>query len=346
MEQWKDALAMIRNLPESDREKLIQALSTIFIPNKTSTEAFLTKERFSEGRFCPHCGHAHVVRNGHRKDGTQRYVCKGCGKSFVASSNSILFSTKKELAVWQKYINCMMHGFTVRKTATICGISINTSFFWRHKILDALQEKTMNDTISGIVEADETFFPLSYKGNHKNSTTFKMPRKSHKRGKSIHTRGLSHEQVCVPCSINRSGKSMAKVANLGKATRKSLKAVYKGKIEERSILCTDKLQGYRSMACEMGINLIQIKAGKTIAKGIYTLQHINQYHSGLKGFLYVFHGVSTKYLNNYLVWNNTVAVGSAIPAEKERAFGSFVFSVRKTVRKRSYANRSPVPVIC
>ena len=44
-------------------------------------EAFITKERFTNGRVCPICECIHVVRNGHHKDGTQRYVCKGDGRS-------------------------------------------------------------------------------------------------------------------------------------------------------------------------------------------------------------------------------------------------------------------------
>jgi len=44
---------------------------------------------------------------------------------------------------------------------------------------------------------------------------------------------------------------------------------------------------------------VQIKGGKTV-KGIFHIQHVNNYHSQLKDFLKPFHGVSTKYLNNYL----------------------------------------------
>lgn len=33
----------------------------------------------------------------------------------------------------------MMNGFSVRKSAAICGINKDTAFIWRHKILDALQ---------------------------------------------------------------------------------------------------------------------------------------------------------------------------------------------------------------
>ena len=50
--------------------------------------------------------------------------------------------------------------------------------------------------VDGVVEMDETFIPLSYKGNHKKSS-FVMPRPSHKRGKQIKKRGISNDQVCI-----------------------------------------------------------------------------------------------------------------------------------------------------
>lgn len=95
--------------------------------------------------------------NGHRKDGTQRYVCKDCGKSFVIATNSIVSGTRKDLSVWEKYIDCMMSGLSIRKTAVACGIHRNTAFLWRHNILDALQNMADDVTLDGIIEADETF---------------------------------------------------------------------------------------------------------------------------------------------------------------------------------------------
>ena len=133
-------------------------------------------------------------RNGHRKDGTQRYVCKDCGKSFVIATNSIVSGTRKDLSVWEQYIDCMMNGLSIRKTAVACGIHRNTAFLWRHKILDALQNMADDVTLDGIIEADETFFAISYKGNHSKSKTIAMPRKAHKRGHSTHIRGLSKKR--------------------------------------------------------------------------------------------------------------------------------------------------------
>ncbi|MBR1724260.1 MAG: IS1595 family transposase, partial [Ruminococcus sp.] len=41
----------------------------------TSVDTLLRNLRFSEKRVCPFCGRAHVVKNGTRKDGTQKYHC-------------------------------------------------------------------------------------------------------------------------------------------------------------------------------------------------------------------------------------------------------------------------------
>lgn len=94
---------------------------------------------------------------------------------------------------------------TLKETAEECSISVTTAFYWRHKILDALQEVTDRVCLDGTVEADETFFNVSYKGNHKNSRQFIMPRKAHKRGNNIHRKGLSSERCVFPVPLMLKG---------------------------------------------------------------------------------------------------------------------------------------------
>ena len=76
--------------------------------------------------------------------------------------------------------------------------------------------------------------------------------------------------------------------------------------EPWATLCTDEEASYRKFAKENGNALVQIKGGKGTVKGIYHIQHLNAYHSNLKNFIGQFKGISSKYLNNYLVWNNEV----------------------------------------
>ncbi len=301
-------LEIISTLTPSDRKQLVAILASGSIAGiDCSLEEYQTENRFVNGKVCPCCGSVAVVRNGHRKDGTQRYCCKDCRKSFVIATNSVFSGTRKPFEVWQLFIQCMLDGDSVREAAEKCGIHRNTAFIWRHKILDALQNMMNAVILEGIVEADEKFMPISFKGNHKKSKVFLMPRKAHKRGHSTHKRGLSKEKVCVPCAVDRNGCSVAKIANLGRAATKDIANVLGGRIKTKSVMCTDMLNSYKGFAEANNLELIQLKGGK-IKQGIYHIQHINYYHSELTKFLTAFKGVSTKYLNNYLVWHNLVNI--------------------------------------
>lgn len=293
-------------LSTAEKNTVRAALVSPSFTGAMDMHAFIEKERFSAGRVCPVCGSTHLVRNGHRADGKQRYLCRDCGKTSASTTNSIASHSKKPLAVWEQFIDCLLSSFTIRKTAAVCKISKNTAFAWRHKALDALQNMANSVILDGIIEADETFFAVSYKGNHKHSKTFAMPRKKHKRGRDSHRRGLSTEQVCVPCAVNRSGLAIAKVSNVASVKTDGLIAVFTGRVVSGSDFVTDGNHAYVKFSKLVGVKLCQLYAKTTTRKGILNLQHINNYHSQLKRFMYSFNGVSSKYLNNYLIWHNYV----------------------------------------
>ncbi len=69
----------------------------------------------------------------------------------------------------------MINGYSIRKCAQEVKICIPTSFYWRHKILDAIRAFASIGSIGGVIEVEEAFFRESFKGNHKKSTTFAMP---------------------------------------------------------------------------------------------------------------------------------------------------------------------------
>ena len=276
-----DILKEINQL--SDKEQnLIKNLLQQNIINDHSLEDVITNERFKNGRVCPNCSSVEkIVRFGKTKGGVQRYKCNNCGQTFVASTNSVISKTHYGLDVWEKYIECMLQGLSVRKSAEICGIHRNTAFIWRHKILDALTELIEKDTkLKGIIEADETFFNVSYKGNHSKSN-FELPRAPKHRGTPATKRGLSREKVCVSCAIDRNGKSFSKIAALGRLNEETLEIVYKGRLKKKSVLCTDSLNAYIAFAQMSDLKLVQLKGGR-VKNGIYHIQHINSYHSRLK----------------------------------------------------------------
>jgi transposase-like protein len=179
---------------------------------------------------------------------------------------------------------------------------------WRHKILDSLRLSDKTE-LKGVIEADETYFNLSYKGSKP------IDRRSRRRGGSIKVRGLSKEKVCVPCVIERETKtSISQIGGLGKPSVKVIETVLSKKIQEKSVLCTDKEKSYIKFSKSHNLEHIRLEDIKS-KKKVYHIQTINSFHSRLKNFMRNFNGVSTKHLNNYLTWNNIIHENSSRNSE-------------------------------
>ena len=289
---------------------------------------------------CPHCQSTKFIKNGTSR-GTKRLLCKECGKSFTTTTNTIFFNVKKDMSIWQKYIQCMIEKYSLRKTADICDISLPTAFAWRHKILDALQKMHDEVKLDGVVEADETFFPLSFKGHHKE---FNLPRLAKHRGEPAIRRGLSKEQVCVSCGVNLNGLSVSKISNLGKPKLQDIERVLDGKITKDSILVTDSFRAYLKLANGMGLSHIRIHR-KSHKVGAFNIQTINSYHSRLRAMLiYNFKGVSTKYLNNYLVYHNFVNFAKETRKDKEMILFDFIQKTKCLSLVKNISNRPNIPL--
>ncbi|QKV58171.1 MAG: helix-turn-helix domain-containing protein [Dechloromonas sp.] len=84
---------------------------------------------------------------------------------------------------------CMGQRMTVRQTAAECGVAVSTAFRWRHRFLRAIvaQQPT---AVEGLLEADETYFLLSMKGQRG------LPRPARSRGGKA-KRGLRRSKF--PC---------------------------------------------------------------------------------------------------------------------------------------------------
>lgn len=280
---------------EMKRELLIKLqeelnVKRLEIPSKEE----LLETRYSDGFYCPHCGSVEVIKSG-MQTGKQRYKCKCCKKTYNDNFQTLIYWSKSEIEKWCEYAECMINGFSIRKCAKILDISIPTSFSWRHKILQCARLNLGVGDVSGIVEADETFFSESFKGSKI------LPRTPHKRGKSGKKRGISNEKICVFTAKDRDAGLIIEPLCKGRMTSNQLEQLFKGHIEKNSILCTDSHKSYIQLENSLTLTHIQIEP-KKYTNGIYHIQHINSLHSGLKGWMERFHGVATKYLDNYMHW--------------------------------------------
>jgi hypothetical protein len=76
-----------------------------------------------------------------------------------------------------------------------------------------------------------------------------------------------------------------------------------------AVLCTDESASLRSAACLVDIahRALNQSAGiRLLVACVYHIQNVNTYDSRLKNWMMWFHGVATKYLNNYLGWRRGI----------------------------------------
>ncbi len=246
---------------------------------------------------CPYCHTTIIYKHGFRND-LQRYKCKSCKRTFNSLTNTPLAHLRKK-EHWLSYLNSMLDSSTIRVSADKIGVNKKTSFRWRHRF-SAWMYKDVPNSLDGIVEADETYYQYSEKGT-KQST-----RKPHKRGSDGISRGLSKNQIPVFTACDRSHHFVTKKAGRGTINSTWIDNYLPKFLAKDAILVTDGLRSYKMMCRSRKIThvIVENKPGKRTL-GSYHIQHINSLHSRLRSWIDIhFHGVATKYLNNYLSWRH------------------------------------------
>jgi transposase-like protein len=244
---------------------------------------------------CPHCESKKIRANGKLKQ-VQRYVCVGCGKNFSETTGKVWYNLKKKDKM-NTYMFCLLSGYSIRKSAKETGISIQTSFDWRHKLLSSFSSVWV-EGFEGICESDDLFFLQSEKGNRD------LERKPRKRGGKAIKRGISNEQVAVIASCDRSGNKDMKVATMGRISKKDIAKVLDGKLSKVETLCSDSHRSYTAFAKSEQLEHKKFNAskGQRIKDKVYHVQNVNNMDMRLRKWMEKFNGVATKYLQNYLNW--------------------------------------------
>lgn len=321
-----------------EQQKVYEIIYSVMNSSSNRVGDYLTEireNRFAKSAHCPYCKSTKIIGHGKYRS-RQRYKCKDCGKTFNDISCSPMAGTHHP-DKWGKYIQHISRGTTLPKIAKDLGIHVSTAFYWRHKVLNALQTLGV-EQLSGIVESDETFFVESFKGKKK--VTHRKPRK---RGGKSKFRGISHEQVCVLVAMDRNGHILSQKAGKGRITAKQIDAVIGDNITPDSTLCTDSARNYLYYARLKGLNheKVNIRKKKYVVKGLYHIQHVNSYHERVGTWLNRhFRGVSTKYMDNYLYWHRFLELHKAMDKDKlKRALLTQVLATNKSTPVRELQPR-------
>ncbi len=329
-----DVLKLVKGMSANERQMLIdQILSMMTEGNDGGSQVheneFELLSQSVNGAVppCPHCGTApaghNIIKRGHNKNGAQRFYCKSCGKFFVATTGSAFSRTRKPLGTWKKFIELTITGATIDICVAECGLSRQTAFTWRHKILNVFQVDQENITMTGWVEADEMLIPLSYKGNHikgrigerrikQAGVINRMPRDAYKRG-SDNKSNSSKAKACVFCMVENADQTFyGAVPGVGFMNADTLNATLGKRVDRTSaVMLVDQYKVTRTYLKENKYKNIVLASNtsenphehKPEIQGENRdihLQHVNAMHTHLRKFLRDYYGVSSKYLSHYV----------------------------------------------
>ncbi|MCK9240548.1 IS1595 family transposase [Desulfocurvus sp.] len=328
----ESVINQFRSLNKDQQESCARRIESYLHEHIEGLKGFrdtIVEARFADGRHCPRCGSVDVKRWGAYSDknaymARQRYMCKDCGRTFTELTGTPMAGTHKP-ELWSRYIRCMIEGLSLPRTAKRLKISVPTAFYWRHKILRALKALHDRDILEGIVEMDETFFVESNKGSR--NLKHRPPRKH--RGVA-RKRGISNEQVAVLVGISRDGDILSRAAGRGRLSADQVARAVGGNLMPDSTLVTDSMSGFTTYAKREGLRHVRLNSRQGVyTQGVHHIQHVNNYHAGLKEWMRRFCGVASKFLDHYMAWFNLLRVVTKLES-KSRLEEFYRQSCRKT----------------
>ena len=239
--------------------------------------------------YCPHCKSNKIIKHSKYKD-TQRYKCKSCKRTFSPKTGTLIHHIKKT-DKFSKYAEIVENEglLTIAKMASRVGISIPTSFAWRHKILLSLPKK--KEKFTKEIQMDDLWFLYSQKGR-------KGLKYARKRGGSKRN-GDNNFQVKVIAASDKQDTEM-NVAKIGRISKVDIVQAIGQKFKKGAKLTTDAHKSYIAFAKEAKLEHINFISKKHKAETGENVQYINNLAERLKTWLNrILRGVSTKYLQLY-----------------------------------------------
>lgn len=285
MNAHSEIVRLFKSLSEDEKGIVLEELG-----QTSMGETVLIKD--ADVVCCPHCESRLFVRNG-KRGSDQKYKCKACCKVFTAKTGTSLHRLQKP-EKFELYKSLMLESYyPLKQIAKKVGISIQTAFDWRHKILSG----TIKDdkSFEGTTEIDDIWFLYSQKGR-------KGLDYSRKRGGSKRA-GDNDFQAKLLITSDRNQTTDMSLVRIGRLRKADIERKVSGRFSGDCELVSDKHRSIAAFAKSENLKHIRFKASEHTAGGEYHVQNINNMASSLKSIVNgTLKGVSTKYLQNYANW--------------------------------------------
>lgn len=285
---------MISMMSKAELQELKEDVETLL-----NAQLIKEQERFSDVEICPHCGSIHIKKNGSSSAVGQRYYCNDCQKSFSTVTKKFTFHSKVSDELWKKFIDYEISKLPLKEEAYYLDLSITTCYFMRHKLYRAVESLHLNEKLEKTAQLDASYFKINLKGTKPDN----MPRISKKRGGGSAYSGISHHKICVITAIDENDHMIMNIAGLGPETADKYSLV-SSKFDDVDLIISDSKSSIRQFSNSLEINndIIRVKPTmKNYKSGNgNTLADVNELVENYRTSSKVYHGVATRYLQDYL----------------------------------------------
>jgi len=288
MEYTAENIEAMLALHKEGKREFLDNLYQFLNENRLTALDYQRIKILSTAPICPRCRCEHVTKAGVH-NGRQVYKCKRCKYQFRETAKSLVYHMHK-YPLMLNYLKCMLEGKSLRVCAKEVGISLPTSFRWRHKILSAIQGLEGGISFSGITEADELLLQYSEKGRRYKSLEEKE--------EAMNT---VHPNVAVLVMTDREGNLLFKHTGENRVQNSHLKEELKHRVSENNLICFKPNDEFKQAVIESQSKKILVR-GKTKGLTVYSVKIAEKKINNFLVWMTKFRGVATKYLQNYLMW--------------------------------------------
>ena len=288
MEYTAENIAAILSLTKEGKREFLDNLYEFLNNNRLTALDYQRIKILSTAPICPRCKCEYVSKAGVH-NGRQVYKCKNCKYQFRETAKSLVYHLHKYPLILD-YLKCMLEGKSLRACASEVGISLPTSFRWRHKILAAIQGLEGGINFSGITETDELLLQYSEKGRR-----YKTLEEKEQAMKTV------HPNVAVLVMTDREGNLLFKHTGENKVQNSQIKEELKRRVSENNLICFKPNDEFKQAVMESPSKKVIVRR-KTKGLAIYSVNVAEKKITNFLVWMMRFRGVATKYLQNYLMW--------------------------------------------
>lgn len=207
-----------------------------FLPSEKRCAEVLREFRWRDGVECVWCGSRDVVKNGSYMQHYQKYMCRGCGRSFNDKTGTIFEYSKMGVREWLYIARELQKNKSINKISKELGRRYKHVMRIAHMIMERVKTRKFLEKLSGVVEMDEMYVSAGQKG------TRCVSRRPRRRGLKLRGRGTwEKDKPPIMALLERGGKVVLKVAkHVSKKTVDGLMEL----VGRGSVINTDDFTAY------------------------------------------------------------------------------------------------------